>query len=99
MKVKVKICGTRSKKSALAAIDAGADFLGFNFVEGSKRKINPKIAKEIIREVAGRVRVVGVFQNVEVDYINELVELLNLDYVQLHGEENQEFISKIGAKV
>lgn len=48
MSVKVKICGIRNLDNALAAIDAGVDFLGFNFVPTSKNYINPERAKEII---------------------------------------------------
>lgn len=48
MSVKVKICGIRNLDNALAAIDAGVDFLGFNFVPTSKNYINPEKAKEII---------------------------------------------------
>ena len=48
MKVKVKICGIRRIESAEAAISAGADFLGFNFVKKSKRYLDPILAKQII---------------------------------------------------
>lgn len=49
--VKVKICGIRRLESALVSVEAGADFLGFNFVKGSKRFITSGRAKEIINEL------------------------------------------------
>lgn len=95
MKVKVKICGIRTLKTAQVAIDSGADFLGFNFVKTSKRYLNPTKVLEIISELKNRVKIVGVFQDEKVDTVNEIALLLNLDFVQLHGVENNEYIESI----
>jgi len=84
MKVKVKICGIRTLDAAKTAINAGADFLGFNFVSTSKRFIEPELAKKIIDKLKGRTKIVGVFQNAKTDYINAVISLLDLDFVQLH---------------
>lgn len=84
MKVKVKICGIRSLETARAAVDAGADFLGFNFVTSSKRYIKPELAKKIISRLKREAKIVGVFQNMEADYFNKIVSSLDLDFVQLH---------------
>ncbi|OGG19850.1 hypothetical protein A3D03_00305 [Candidatus Gottesmanbacteria bacterium RIFCSPHIGHO2_02_FULL_40_13] len=51
MTIKVKICGIQTLEAAQAASDAGADFLGFNFVRSSKRYIRLETAKEIIEEL------------------------------------------------
>jgi phosphoribosylanthranilate isomerase len=96
----VKICGVRDLKSAEAAIAAGADFLGFNFVETSKRYIDPNDAKQIINELRimnheSRTKFVGVFQNQSVERVNEIAEQLDLDFVQLHGDEDTEYLQKI----
>jgi len=99
MKVKVKICGIRKKESALAALQAGADFLGFNFVVSSKRYINPVKAKEIIKILGNKIKIVGVFENESLEKINQLVEFLKLEFVQLHGQESNNFCQKIKAKV
>lgn len=95
MNVKVKICGIRSMESALAAVEAEADFLGFNFVPNSKRFVSPSHAKSIINNMKGRVKIIGVFQNADSAYINELIDFLGLDFVQLHGNEDMEFVNKI----
>ena len=85
--VKVKICGIRTLGSAQTAVDAGADFLGFNFVPSSKRYIKPELAKKIISQIKSNVKIVGVFQNAKTDYINKIVNLLDLDFVQLHEKK------------
>lgn len=104
MQVLVKICGIRSLEAAQASIKAGADFLGFNFVPSSKRYINPKDALEIIKLIRGkmnkiplRVKIVGVFQ--DIDYVNDIVANLELDFVQLHGQENNDYINRVEAPV
>lgn len=91
MKVQVKICGIRTIEAANAAIDAGADFLGFNFVPTSKRYIDPSVAKTIVDAVKDKVQVVGVFQDADQETITEICSLLSLDFVQLHGKETPEF--------
>ena len=82
-KVKVKICGIRTLESAQTAIAAGADFLGFNFVPSSKRYIKPKWPKNN-QSIKRKINIVGVFENAQTDYINKIVKMLDLDYVQLH---------------
>ena len=99
MSIKVKICGIRTLEVAQAAIGLGADYLGFNFVPASRRFIEPKHAAEIIEEIKGKVQIVGVFQNAPIQYVNNLVRFLGLDFVQLHGDESQEFYKKTNAKV
>jgi phosphoribosylanthranilate isomerase len=99
MSVQVKICGIRSVASALTAVTSGADYIGINFVPTSKRRVSLETAKEIAAAVKGKVQIVGVFQNADPDYINEIVRQVGLDYVQLHGEEKPEHIKLIKAKV
>ncbi len=61
--IQVKICGIRSEMAARSAVYSGAKFLGFNFVPGSKRKIPPAFAKQIISQIKNQIKIVGVFQN------------------------------------
>lgn len=86
MKTKVKICGIRTLESAQTAIDAGADFLGFNFIPSSKRYIKPESARKIIKQLKKRVKIIGVFQNLKKDFINKIVKSLDLDFIQLHKQ-------------
>ncbi|HSW88667.1 MAG TPA: phosphoribosylanthranilate isomerase [Candidatus Saccharimonadales bacterium] len=104
MKTKVKICGIRTLEHAEVAISAGVDFLGFNFVPTSKRYVMPEKAKEIINQLQManyelRNKIVGVFQNQSADEVNNIAELVGLDFVQLHGGENDEYMQKIKTKI
>lgn len=96
MKVKVKICGINTIETAQAALAAGADFLGFNFVPDSKRHIEPEEAKKIIDKLPKTVKKVGVFVDEDMDKINRLAGYLKLDFVQLHGLESPEYVASIG---
>ncbi len=98
----VKICGLRTPEALQAAIQAGADMLGFIFYRPSHRYISPAQVPEIFEMVEdGRdksvptVDRVGVFVNEEANFINEVVEQANLHFVQLHGNESPEFCQRI----
>lgn len=92
---KVKICGIRRIGSATLAAEEGADYLGFNFVFQSPRYISPVVAKEIIEKVRKKSQIVGVFQNKAAHEVNEIARFLKLDFAQLHGDENNEYIKQI----
>lgn len=96
-KVKVKICGIRSLEEAEAALDAGADALGFNFWSRSPRYISPRAAQEVIRELPPVVSLVGVFVNEEANRIAEIASELRLSAVQLHGDESPEFCESLAS--
>lgn len=95
----VKVCGIRSEMAAKTAIFSGAKFIGFNFVSGSRRKISPEVAKQIIDTVRNQVKTVGVFQNHPAEFVNRTAEEVGLDLVQLHGEETFEYIKEINFPV
>lgn len=95
MSVSVKICGIRTVEAAKAALDAGADFIGFNFVHSSRRHVSVGKAKEIRRVVGGHGKVVGVFRDESIDAIHRVVQEVKLDFVQLHGNESPEFCKQV----
>jgi len=96
----VKICGIKTLSAAKAATKAGADFLGFNFVPSSKRVITEQAAGEIIEGLGSdRPKLVGVFQNQPVEFVNAVSERLHLDYVQLHGDESPNYCAFINRPV
>ncbi len=76
---------------AQAAIDAGADALGFMFYEPSKRFITPANAAEIITLVPASVDRVGVFVNADAETIRHAVEVSGINVIQFHGEESPGF--------
>ncbi len=99
MNIKVKICGVRTINTAQIAINHGADYIGFNFVAPSRRYIDPKSAKTIISNISNKIQIVGVFQDQTLSYVNGLVDYLSLDFVQLHGKEDINYIKKVKARV
>jgi phosphoribosylanthranilate isomerase len=85
---RIKICGIRDKAHALAAIEAGADFIGLVFAPS--------------REIAGAIKksseatkVVGVFVNAPSSQVNELADFCALDWVQLSGDEPWEYCQEV----
>jgi phosphoribosylanthranilate isomerase len=86
-KVHVKICGITNEADALAAIDAGANLLGFNFYPQSPRQISEAEAAKIRPLLPKRVKAVGIFVNSPVADVVTLRQSLRLDLVQLHGDE------------
>src|SRR5512137_1257403 len=89
--VRVKICGITRLEDALAAAEAGADALGFNFWPQSKRFIEPAAAGEIIRKLPPFVSTVGVFVNPTKKEAREAAERSGVQWLQLHGDEPPEF--------
>ena len=88
---KVKICGVKTVKEALFCERNGADFIGLNFVPTSKRKISIKKARKICESV-NSVKKVGVFMNQTLKEVQEISLNLDLDYIQLSGEETLDYI-------
>jgi phosphoribosylanthranilate isomerase len=89
--VKVKICGLTNYKDAAAAMDMGADILGFNFYPESPRFVTPEKAAKIINKLPAFVDIAGVFVNAPFDKIQETIEQCQLDWIQLHGDESPQF--------
>jgi len=98
-KVKVKICGITNWTDAKRAVDAGADFLGFNFYAPSPRYIPPAKARQIARRLPKRVAKVGVFVNESEPTILAIAHCVGLDRVQLHGDESPLMISHLRGKL
>ncbi len=95
----VKICGITSLDDALAAVDAGADALGFNFAEEAKPKkryIAPADAQKIAAQLPPAVLKVAVTVNPTAAQVREYLKFM--DRVQLHGEETPEFAAEFGPR-
>lgn len=95
----VKICGLKRPEDALVAVDAGADLIGLMMYEGSPRYIPSALAAQIAAAVRGRAAAVGVFVNASVEEMNRAVRELQLDYLQLSGDETEETIRALDAPV
>src|SRR4051812_44797640 len=92
---RIKICGVTNTDDARAAVDAGADALGFNFYKSSKRFVELDVARHIADVVPADVTKAGVFVNHSASEIRHAVESLRPAYVQLHGDEPAEFLSHL----
>ena len=90
----LKVCGVQSLETVQLCEDRGVDMVGFNFYEKSPRFIHPQEAKFILGYVT-KMRTVGLFVDEDLDRVNEIAEMLDLDFVQLHGNESPEYCSKI----
>ena len=89
--VRVKICGVTNLEDALAAAEAGADALGFNFWKGSRRYVAPEEARRIVARVPKSVLTVGVFVDEEPAEVARAAELSGVGAVQLHGDETPDY--------
>jgi phosphoribosylanthranilate isomerase len=98
MKVKLKVCGITTLEDAHAAIECGADYLGFNFYPKSPRYIAPAKAREIIENLGREVITVGIFVNETrpEDVIN-ILGASGAQIAQLHGDEDPRYCQLVGA--
>ena len=94
-KVKVKICGITNWADAKRAIDAGADFLGFNFYPKSPRYIAPAKARRIVQRLPKHVSAVGIFVNESEEKLLSIARSVGLDRLQLHGDETPAAVSRL----
>jgi len=104
----IKICGVKTFEVALAAVEAGADMLGFNFYPSSPRYIEPEVCAELMvnlkRHVARRKLQassffsVGIFVNETPQRVREIMAVCNLDLAQLAGDESQEDLAALDGK-
>jgi len=93
--IKIKICGITNIEDALAAVEAGADALGFVFYNKSPRNISPDQAALLIRRLPPFVQAVGLFVNEELAAVNGIADRCGLDIVQLHGDESPAYCSGV----
>lgn len=91
-RTRIKICGVQTPQDIQAAINAGADAVGFVFAENSPRKIDPALAGELCRLLPPFVEPVGLFVNAPWKQIMQITTKIGLRMVQLHGDEDTKFV-------
>ncbi|HSL46735.1 MAG TPA: phosphoribosylanthranilate isomerase [Anaerolineales bacterium] len=91
---KIKICGIRTVHDALAALDAGADMLGFNFYPKSPRCIDVGKCRDIMSVMRkyGQITYVGVFVNAPAEEVRATIDTCGLNLAQLHGDETADMV-------
>lgn len=107
--MKVKICGITRLEDAETAVALGADMLGFNFYQGSKRFIAPENAAALIRQLHEKIsrlthhasrspRLVGVFVNSPLEEVMRIMAQCGLDLAQFSGDEPPEMVAELAGK-
>ena len=95
LNIEVKICGLSDVSSIEAALDGGANHIGFIFFPKSPRNISPEDAGELAKHVRGRAKIVAVSVDADDAFLDEIVGELSPDILQLHGSESPERVGKI----
>ncbi len=96
---KIKICGIRTFEAGFAALDSGANYLGFMFYGPSPRSIVPDAAAVLVADLRkarpDEWKAVGVFVNEPMESLMSIVERVGLDAVQCSGDESAEYVRAI----
>ena len=96
--LKLKVCGLTQLTQIQELISLNTDFLGFIFYEKSPRFVLNHLSLEGISEINHQGKV-GVFVNETVEKISEISEKAKLNFIQLHGDEDEEFILRLRQKL
>lgn len=94
---RIKVCGVTLPDDAARVAAAGVDFVGFNFWPRSKRYVTPERAPMLAAaaRAAGSARIVGVFVDASLDDIRAICARVELDAIQLHGDEDAETCRRV----
>jgi len=93
--VRVKICGVTNVQDARMCADEGADAIGINFVPTSKRFVREEEARDMADAVRGRLLIVGVVADLDVEAMKALRDRVGLECLQLHGDEPPEALTPV----
>lgn len=98
---RIKVCGVTLPDDAARVAAAGADFIGFNFWPKSKRYVTPERAPMLaaVARGSGAAKLVGVFVDADVDEILEITKRVDLDIIQLHGDESPDMVKRVSLAV
>ena len=92
----VKICGLSTSATLDAALDAGADMVGFVFFPKSPRHVDWATARALGRQARGRAKIVALSVDADDDTLKRIVDALAPDLLQLHGRETPARVKRIG---
>ena len=94
--MKIKICGIKDTTTLVCCQKNNVNFYGLIFYKKSSRNVSIEIASELIKNQKNyNTSPVGVFVNHNINYVYDIIKKLNLKYIQLHGTENNIYISKL----
>ncbi len=98
---RIKVCGVTLPDDAARVGSSGVDFIGLNFWPKSKRYVAPErgpMLSSIIRST-GTAKLVGVFVDPRLEDIQAITATVDLDIIQLHGDEDPEFVKRVSLAV
>ena len=95
LRTRIKICGIRDKKTALHAVNCGADAIGLVFIEKSPRYIDIVTAKQITKSLPPMVQAIGLFADEAPEHVRHIANQIGINTVQLHGRERIEHIEAL----
>lgn len=98
MSVLVKICGLKTPEALDAALEAGADMVGFVFFPPSPRHLGPEQVRVLGARVGGRAKKVALSVNAHDDDLGQFIDALKPDMLQLHGTETPERVSTVRSR-
>ena len=96
---KIKLCGITREDDIRIVNELLPDYIGFVFAKKSKRYINFDTARNLKSKLDQRVKAVGVFVNEDIENIVYLAENKIIDLIQLHGNENKNYINTLKQKI
>ncbi|MGI8314893.1 phosphoribosylanthranilate isomerase [Halobacillus mangrovi] len=91
----VKFCGNRSLSDVAKTSSSDATHLGFIFVRKTKRYVRPELVGRWVKQIRPKQKLVGVFVEPRMDVIEEVLHFVDLDVIQLHGNETVSDLLKI----
>ncbi|MHA1152466.1 MAG: phosphoribosylanthranilate isomerase, partial [Alphaproteobacteria bacterium] len=95
MSIEVKICGVNSSEALAAAVEGGADYVGFAFYPRSPRNVTPQAAQALAAQAPERVVKVGLAVDLDDTALAAILEAVPLGLWQLHGAESPERVAEI----
>ncbi|MES2961635.1 MAG: phosphoribosylanthranilate isomerase [Pseudomonadota bacterium] len=96
--MQIKLCGFTEQESIQTAIAQKCDFLGFVFCAESPRFITPEKAAEISTQIPNSIKKVAVVVDADFNFLEEIHQKLDPDFLQFHGSENPNFLKEIRKK-
>lgn len=96
MRTRIKVCGLTRTQDLHSVVDAGVDAVGFVFYPKSSRALSPQQAADLRQQLPAFVDAVALFVNAEPDYVRTVIDQVQPDLLQFHGDETPEYCQHFG---
>ena len=97
--VAIKVCGITQPQDVVALGEQGIEYMGFIFVEGSKRQLTERSCLGLLNHVPKATKSVAVFMNQSLTFIQSILKEFPVDIVQLHGEQDGDLVKLLDRPV